>query len=110
MKSSHRSGRVRWQTHGCQSAHSGTDTWEHWTILPIHLCSTGLYCPNDTHLLKPLKKTLTDEDTETEFPSLFHRLIYPKVTSSSTSLQFYQSDFPCGIQFGELISHRAAPA
>ncbi|GBL77402.1 hypothetical protein AVEN_41812-1 [Araneus ventricosus] len=32
----------------------------------------------------------------TSISSLFHRLIYPKVTSSSTSLQFYHSDFPCG--------------
>ncbi|GBL81196.1 hypothetical protein AVEN_143537-1 [Araneus ventricosus] len=41
------------------SRHTPKQThWEHWTILLIHLCLNGLYCPNDAHLLEPLKKTL----------------------------------------------------
>ncbi|GBL96978.1 hypothetical protein AVEN_182552-1 [Araneus ventricosus] len=69
MKSSRRSDRMRRQTHGCQSAHRGTDT-----LGTLDNPNTSVFdrplLPNDAHLLEPLKKTLTDEDTETgtDFP------------------------------------------
>ncbi|GBN65880.1 hypothetical protein AVEN_223676-1 [Araneus ventricosus] len=84
MKSSHKCGRVRRQTHGCQSAHPGIDalgTLDNCTKTSLR--STGFYCSKGAHLLEHLRKSLT----------LFHKLIYPKVTSNSTSLQFYRGDF-----------------
>ncbi|GBM77169.1 hypothetical protein AVEN_113871-1 [Araneus ventricosus] len=71
MKSSHKCGRVRWQTHGCHSAHPGIDTLGTLgNCAKTSLRLTDFYYPKGAHLLEPLKKSLT--------LTLFHRLIYSK--------------------------------
>ncbi|GBN11649.1 hypothetical protein AVEN_102851-1 [Araneus ventricosus] len=59
MKLSHKCGRVRRQTHGCQSAHPKIDTLGTLdNCANTSLCSTDFYCPKGAHPLEALKKTL----------------------------------------------------